>query len=320
MSGAVASVASEQLQLVDPRIFGALTEAKAREWGLPFAYDANATVADIRQVETAQVRASEHRVDQPSVDQFAEQMRNGAVFPPIVLMNDTILVDGNTRLNAARQIRRKTFPVYRIQFPNGEIAKAFAAALNQQNGRRLTTEEAHSAAMALLQQGHEEDSVAREIGYSKTQVMNWRKEAQFRARTERARLWPRVEMVPKALQRKLATIAHDAPFQEAAILVAGTKPKAALVTELVDRVNGAVSDGDALAIVADVKREWAPAGPQPQRVTLTDEMRTARLTVPRLSKLLGRELLLVETNEDRRAAWLDQWRDVERLAVIELHG
>ena len=85
------------------RQIGALVEAKLIEWAIPYDYVADFAIDDVRSLPDVQVRATEHIADDDQVDQYAEHMRQGVTFPPIVIFGENILVDGNTRVAAAKQ-------------------------------------------------------------------------------------------------------------------------------------------------------------------------------------------------------------------------
>jgi ParB-like chromosome segregation protein Spo0J len=304
----------EQQQTEDPRVRGVQIEAKLVDWNIAYRYNPKLPIGNVRVVESAQTRSTEHIVDRAQVERYAAQMDNGAVFPPIVLMGDTLLLDGNTRLAAARKLRRKTIPVFHAEFPNAELGRSFAAALNQQNGRSLTTEEAQAAAISLLAFGHTEESVAREIGYSRTAIAHWRKEKEYHERAATTLVVDQAASVAKTEQRKLADIKLNTPFAAAVNLVADVRPKAKDVTDLVAAIKEAPSEADALDVIARTRKEWAPAGPPPHRVSVPAELQSARRALPQLVALANNPLLLVEQDQERRDRSLAQWRAVRDLA------
>ena len=226
------------LELTDPRKVGIQVEAKLQQWNVPYEYDPAVPVDSIKFVESAQVRREEAGAYKEQVEEYAEQMRNGAVFPPIVLLGNNILTDGNTRIKAHKKLRRTTIPAFKTQFPNPDLAVAFAGAMNQRNGRRLRKEDAHRAAISLLDAKHSEESVAAELGYSRTQIANWRRETSFWRKAEATALPEEVVAKIKApTQRKLSGIGHNPQFAAATTLVAnkpGLTPKQ--VSELVEAV------------------------------------------------------------------------------------
>src|SRR5262245_34527060 len=131
---------------LDARTLGIQAEAKLVEWKIEYEYVLKFPVRDIRVAEWAQVREEQHSADKDSLSEFVIQMREGAVYPPVVLMHPNTLIDGNHRYNAVKTLRLSTFPAYIAKFATVDMAKAFAAAMNQQNGRRLDNEEAFQIA------------------------------------------------------------------------------------------------------------------------------------------------------------------------------
>ena len=113
----------------DPRQVGVLTEAKLRSSG-------ESTTPPTRpcrspsSTRSARPRSAslEHQYDKDAVEQCATFMRQGIVFPPIVLLLDDI-IDGNTRIAAAKSAGVKVLPAFKCDFPNPDLAVAFAGAM-----------------------------------------------------------------------------------------------------------------------------------------------------------------------------------------------
>jgi hypothetical protein len=304
--------------VTDPRIRGIAIEAKLIEWNIPYTYDPAMPLAEISVLQAAQTRSEEHMVDQDQVEEFAEQMRNGAIFPPVLLQNERLLLDGNTRTGAARKNRLKTFPAYHAAFPNIELGRTFAASMNQENGRRLSKTEAHAAAISLLKFGHTEDSVARELGYSRTSIQNWKKEADFVLRASEALVADQAETISKNDQHKLADIRQRAPFAAAVDLVATVRPARSVVTALVKEVKDAPSESDAIRIIDEKRRELAPAGPPPHRPTIAKQLAIIRRTLPQILNQADNPSVLIETDPDKRADAMVQWERLHGLSEVVL--
>src|SRR5258707_1224478 len=122
----------------------------------------------------ARVRAAPHIAPARRVEEYTQQTRNGAVFPPILIRKPNILIDGNTRLAAAKRVGRKTFPAIVVEIDSPERAKILAAAVNQMGGERLTSGEAHEASLLMMQQGYPDLAIARELGRDMSQGRRWR--------------------------------------------------------------------------------------------------------------------------------------------------
>ncbi len=302
-------------QTYDARKFGVMIEAKLIEWNIPYEYVTEFPVADAKLVDSTQVRSAEHRVDPRQADEYAAQMKNGSVFPPIVLTDSGIVLDGNTRLQAAQKIKRAALPAFLAKFPNMLLARAFAGAINQTGGRRLTQAEANQAATDLMRFGYADEAISRELGYSRTQIGNWRKEQQCAERAERTMVSGRLGQVKKADQWKLAQVELDAPFAAAVELVADVKPGTKELSALVKELRAATSEADQLQVIAQHRGMLVPSGPPPHHhLAVAKELQHARRAVPSLLTLRGNLELLVELDEVRRGPWIESWRGVRDMA------
>lgn len=305
---------------VDPRVVGVAIEYKLREWSIPYDYVEEFTLADVRYVDWTQARDSEHVNDKEATAEFRVQMAGGAVFPPIVLMHPNVLVDGNTRSAAAKGLHRKTFPAFVAQFPRADLAKAFAAAINQLGGRRLTSDEAHTAALTMMAMGMADEAVAREIGRSVEMVRRMRRSKEYdeRAQTLNLAALP----VTESDKVKLARIAHNPVFAEAVQLVAETRPSAKDVSEIVATAEAARDDTEGIAAIRQLRADLKPAGPPPVKITLPQERRTARMGLGQLLSITANPTLLLETDPEARQHSVDQWTRLRDLAdrVLKLYS
>ena len=308
--------------ITDPRIRGIAVEAKLIEWNIPYTYDPAMPFADISVLQAAQTRVEEHVVDEAQIEEFAEQMRNGATFPPLLLHGERLLLDGNTRHGAGKKNRLKTMPVFHAHFPNIELGRTFAASMNQENGRRLSKTEAHAAALSLLRFGHTEESVARELGYSRTSIQNWKKESEFTERATETLVTDQAAKIDKNSQHKLADIKQLAPFAAAVDLVAASRPTASVVTALVKAIKEAPSESEAIKVIEEKKQEMAPAGPPPHRPTVTNELAIVRRTLPQLLNQGDNPAAMVETDPEKRDGAREQWKRLHELSgvVLGLYG
>lgn len=95
--------------------------------------------------------------DEKLVQQYAEAMKDGAIFPPVVVIADGakfVLADGFHRVGAARAIKAKTI-VAEVRNPaEGESAQRsailYAVGANETHGRNRTTEDKRRAVETLL--------------------------------------------------------------------------------------------------------------------------------------------------------------------------
>ena len=231
-------------------------EALLKEWNLSFELVDQFPVSKVRFELAAQIRAEAHIAPKSMVDEYVTHMKHGAVFPPIVVSDKGVLVDGNTRLEAARRNGIKSFPAYKVKFGHLGQAKMLGAALNQMGGDRLTDDEIVLAAEAMMDERYPDDVIARHLGRSVSHVYNVRKDRTYRQVAERTGM-THIEL-PKAVQRLLAGIHHDEPFKATVEAVAQAKPALKDVSTLVKKIEATRSDADALATIDATVQDWGP--------------------------------------------------------------
>ncbi|MGP8204517.1 MAG: hypothetical protein ACLQVK_00425 [Acidimicrobiales bacterium] len=281
----------------DPR-----AEALFAQWNIPVELDPEFPVATIRRLDGAQVRDLGHIAPGEGVQEYATQMRSGALFPPIVLMKPNILVDGNTRLGAATTVGRQTLPAYIIDVPTVDFARSVAGALNQLNGRRLDAAEAQRVALTMQQElKFNDDQIAAYVGRSSQMVRTWRRQAETEARARRLGLVEQLETVSKNQQDRIASISHDAPFAEVVKLLSESKVPNGELRSIVQDVMKAPSEADELERVARARAELRAIGPRPRHAQVNPVARRARMVIPQLLNL--KPLALLEParlGEDRK--------------------
>jgi len=307
----------------DPRTAGLQIEAKLVDWQLSYDYQPEYQIDDVRVADWIQVREARHLADKDTLTEFVTQMREGAVYPPIVLMEPDVLVDGNHRLNAARQLKRRAIPAFVVRFATVDMAKSFAAAMNQMNGRRLTADEAFEVASTMFGMGLADDAIAREVGRSQESVRQMRRKKEFGERADRLGISDAVEGVKDAQRVKLTMIDHDPVFDVATKIVAEARPPMADVNKLVKLAQDAASDGEAIEALNRMRAELAPAGPPPKRVTVPAEVRQARMYLGGLAKLRTNPTSLLDlASEETRATSILRWQQIGELAgeVLRLYG
>jgi ParB-like chromosome segregation protein Spo0J len=288
-------------------------ESILERWGLTYQLVDEYPLRRLKIADETQARMAEHRQPTASVEEYATHMRNGAIFPPILVASNGMLIDGNTRAAAAERIGRDELPAYVVKLGNLEVGALIAAAINQTNGRRLASDELVAAAEGYLDAGYTEEAVARELGCSISHVRNVRRERAFREAAQR--LGVEQLKVGKPQQRTLAGITHDEPLRAAIALVAEANPTAKDTAALVDELTTARSDADAVAIVNAKRTEWAPAGPPPRRAASGAKPMKALKAVKALVELINGAPEAVVTAGDDRAIHAAAWRELEPLIV-----
>lgn len=136
---------------------------------------------DLSLIRTDGDTQSRLRTDTDVVDQYAELMKDGVVFPPILVCHDGEdywLVDGFQRLAAARKLKMKTVSA---EVQSGDLQKArwLSYAANKDHGLRRSRDDArralHKALCHRYAKTQSNVEIARHIGVSEATVRRWRR-------------------------------------------------------------------------------------------------------------------------------------------------
>jgi hypothetical protein len=231
-------------------------EARLEEWNVPFELVEDFELKDIKTKDYSQVRTPEHRAPKEGVEQYALQMANGAIFPPIVLAaNDKAIIDGNTRVAAARKNGYKTFPAYLVKPADAAMARVIGSSLNQSGGLRLSGDELQEAAAAFLERRFSDAEIARCLGRTAEWARKFRKRAEF---DERAGSHPTAAKLKPTVKERLADIDHDAPFFAALDAIQDVRMDTTSAAKMVEAASDARSDQAATEAVQKVAAALRP--------------------------------------------------------------
>ncbi|HSS10538.1 MAG TPA: hypothetical protein VLL25_11670 [Acidimicrobiales bacterium] len=292
-------------------------ESIFRRWNLPFELVEAFPVADIQDIAGQQVRFRANIANHDIVEEYFEQFRNGAAFPPIVLARPGTMIDGNTRVAMARKAELATFPAYLVTVPSLDLAKALGAALNQIGGQRLTTAEAYQAAVDMMGENlHFTDTqIAQTTGKASWQVKNWRNEQDAARHAQKTNTAEQFAAVPKTQHKTLAKIVHDEPFAAAVKLAGSRRLPNAVVKDMVNRVVLAPSEDEALNLIDMVSIENPAGGPDGLTVVRNTKARHMRMILPQVINLRPPEELYEadKAQEDEKI-----WREVRRVVEAQI--
>lgn len=228
------------------------TEERLAARHVPFAFEPNLPLTELRDVEGNQVRRSEHRAPEEMVERFAEQMRNGAVFPAIVVNDRRELVDGNTRWAAARRTRRSTIRAYVCADLTALRARALSVELNQSHGLSMTRDEIRAFVESAVDEGQLPDTKAygRMTGTKPRTLRRWLAASDFRKRATRERFpAERIASLSESVQVALHQVRLRSVFLSVTHLAIDAQLTATTTKALVRDVNAAPSETEALKIL-----------------------------------------------------------------------
>lgn len=124
------------------------------------------------------------RIDENVVAEYANAMRDGAIFPPVVVFHDGVdnwLADGFHRLHATRKIEANEIACS-VQSGTKREAILYAVGANASHGVRRTNDDKRRAVMTLLNDAEwshwSNREIARRCAVHSTSVDKWRAESQ----------------------------------------------------------------------------------------------------------------------------------------------
>lgn len=284
----------------DPKV-----ESILRDFNLRYDLLEAVEIATIATDDAQQARIVAHRAIPANVEQYYEQMKNGAQFPPIVLREPRILLDGNTRIQAATKLGLQYFPAYVVHdITTTDMARTLSGTINQMGGQRLSVEEAQDLAVDMMYGDLRlpVGAVARYVGRSASQITRWRKQAEVTKHAERLGVADALALISATQREKLADVQLDEPFRRLVELVAGSKPPNAELTAVVRDVEKATSEQDALTVVDAAAMRWRPTGPA-GRVIRNQKAQRARMVAGQLLKLRPADVFDPERAVDDRIMW-----------------
>jgi ParB-like chromosome segregation protein Spo0J len=220
---------------------------------IPYTFQPSFPVDGLRDAEGNQVRLGQHRAPKQMVDRYVEQMKNDAVFPGIVINAAGELVDGNTRVAAARRLGRKTIAAYVCSDLTPLAARALSVELNQSHGQSMTSQEIRAFVIGAVREGQTLDvrAYARMTGTKPATLRRWIKAEEARARAARAGLSvDSFELLPEPVQAALQQTRMQSVFVEAATLAGDARLNASTTKALVRDANAAASEAAAVVLIA----------------------------------------------------------------------
>lgn len=232
------------------------TEDKLEARHVSYRFEANLSLSELRDVEGNQVRRSEHRAPKEMVKRFAEQMKNGATFPAIVVNEHYELVDGNTRWAAAKQNKRTSLPAYVCENLTALQARSLSVELNQSHGLSMSPDEIRAFVESAADAGQKinTQAYARMTGTKPRTLARWVAAHDFRARAAREGFPAEaIAQLPEAVRVVLNTAKLKAVFTEATWLAIDARVKAQLLQMIVREANNSLSEAAALEVIASAR-------------------------------------------------------------------
>jgi hypothetical protein len=292
-------------------------EEKLTSYGATYTYRPNIPLVSIQRYADAQARMRLSGSD--VVNQYAEMMKHGQQFPPLVVAQDGVdgtfmLLDGNTRKAAYEKRGIQEADAYIITGVHDLNDLVYLSSLfNGLNGVQLTKEEKYRAIRAAKNSPMPmtDSRISRDLGIPASMVN--RLVRQDRAVERLGVLRLPVDFSADTLVA-VGDVGDDSVLGEVVRLVKDANLRGADVKDLVRTLSGKTSEAERLQVVADERTALAPviAGVATGRSTSTPPAKDSLMAFGRLSNLLARHPdpeEWVPVRQETRDEWLPKIRE-----------
>lgn len=204
--------------------------------------------------ERVQVREEKHVAPSTRVQEYAARMKSEPV-PPILVTLDDYIVDGNTRIGAAKKNKRGFLPAV-VLAVSWETATgkekmrvlALGAKANR-HGEPLDKREKREIVSEAVKQGWTQDVIGMMVGVTPAVVAQIQDEVRAVEKLERVGISP--NGTGAASLRALGKIAsmNDEPFRQIVLLATDAGLNSTEIKDLAKRAKEANSDQGALAVI-----------------------------------------------------------------------
>ena len=260
-------------------------------------------------------------IDDETVERYADDMRGGDVFPPIIVREKNagyVVLSGNHRWKAT-VAAKATIAAYVVRCDD-ETALRISYEDNRRHGRGLDLTERVRQAQHLVALGYTQAAAARVVGITQSRLSRATLAAEFETRCIAVGAAPGA--LAETVKSRLMNVRADPVFAETVRLVADAALPADDVYRIVSAVNAARSEAAALELVATERLN--AGGRIERRKTGANVARSGETPRTKLLRVLT-ELQLIQPGPVASTTLPDQRRDLfgrlrkaaEHLAAID---
>jgi ParB-like chromosome segregation protein Spo0J len=235
-------------------------EEELTKKGVTWAFDANADVEQFDPDESLRNQARFEPVDEKQVESYAEAMRRGDVFPPVIASQNKrgklVIIDGNHRLQAAIKAKKR-IKVYDITGAPANVITLLTFEMNTKHGKPTSEAERIQQALYLMANGATMNAAAAAVNIP----LNILKKASQKASTDQRFIDNNIpaltiEKLSESVKWRLAHISTDEGFVAAVDLAVAAKLSVDQVFDLVTRLNSVKSSSKQVEMVGDIRVDY----------------------------------------------------------------
>jgi hypothetical protein len=230
------------------------TESILAERGIAYSFETDLRLDAVRMSEGEDAWSPRHLANEDVVMTYAVQMRQGAVFPAIVVTDSFEVIDGNCRLAAKLRCGATSIAAYVCANVSASEIRSLSIELNHLNGQRMTNDEVRNFVVGCIRGGVavEPTTCARITGIKASTIARWATIEHCRARATAQGL--STEAVSDAALVAVASARLDRVFADLLIAAASGAGTASRLHAIAMEANAADSEADAVAVVSNAIR------------------------------------------------------------------
>lgn len=260
------------------------------EHGVKYTYVPAVSIEDIERHPDSQSRLRD--ADEKLVGEYAEKMKRGAIFPPLILWKDGYdgygLVDGNSRAEAKKKRGLTETDAYLVEIEDSNEAVYVSAIFNATHGQRLTKEEVKHAVIAagLMTNKRTNDRLAQDYGITPGTVTKIQKV--HTTTNELVKLGVNPSQLTESAIYTLSKLGDTAVKRDLATLVIDTDLAQGEVGALVKDIQTKTSEADRLKVISDARtaRQAHIEAKRTGRVVDRQPLHQASMVFGQLAKLI----------------------------------
>lgn len=207
-------------------------------------------------IDTQRSRSNQARSEaliSESVDRYVASLKEGAIFPPIVVYpagpNKVVIIDGNNRHEAFRKTGKLTIPAIVVsEETTSETIQLMTVSANAHHGVTPTLTWRRVQAAYLMDLGYTAPDAAKATALTVKQLTDYRRLVKFRERARALRLRD-FDQLPDVTQIRLGVLSLDNVFYQAASFVSSAKLSGDDVAALVRDIKAARTEGEQLQVI-----------------------------------------------------------------------
>ena len=219
---------------------------------LTWTYEAELAVADVDEKASLRNQARAVPVDPDVVERYAEDMRRGDRFPPVIVRqkNTRLVVLGGNHRYAAARAAKAPLDAY-VVVCSDECALRLSYEDNRRHGLPPSPQERTAQALHLVALGYQPAAAARLAGITANRLQRAQAADAFAARARTVNAPDGVDELPESSKSRLMTVRADPIFDAAVRLVCDAGYDTQETYRLVTDLNATRSEAEAHQLIGN---------------------------------------------------------------------